>query len=392
MGNGISGARIKKGLGRTIPAHRISVSDALRSVIVQPDSLVEVADAVSFAAREGVVILPASGIGRPVPLKSWRIRLSLSRLSAITDYSPDSGLVCVQGGVKMGYLAEWLQEKGRCLAVTPDFAEEMELWEYLLSPHWGRFGPLFGSKWDQVFAVKAVLPSGRPYSNSLSPARATGPDFSQVILTAGGRFGIPLEIYLRVRKLPQRRIFLTFAFDSVSDAIQPAWTLARDITPAYLELGLNVSTDTAFPPEYMMMELWGEGRQLTAKRELVRKIVGNSGKFADVSHESVLTSAATGEAKPRDCADLFLHKNNLEGALAALEEACGTTGRMRVRGFTENQVCVSTQRNTLKLADLGTLGANPTFSSEHGAQLLDVVAKQLDPQGVFARIPQLWER
>lgn len=392
MSTAISGARIRKGLGRSIPSHRISVSDAFRSVVVHPDSLHEVAETVSFAAREGVPVFPMSSTAQPITLDQWHIRLSLSRLSAITDYSPDSGLVCVQGGVNMAYLAEWLQEKDHTLAVASDFAEDLELWEYLLSPHSGRFGPLYGSKWDQVFALKAVLPSGKPFANSLAPARATGPDFAQVLLMTAGRFGIPLEIYLRIQRLPPRRMYLAFELDDLAASLDTAWAIARDITPVYLELGATLSGDGSLPSRFMLVELWGEGRRLSVKRELVRKAIGDLGRHLDLGPEALAAATSSPGLKPRDCAHLFLHRKDLGRAVGQLLDRCCDSGQLRLRGFLDNQVCLSTDVHTLDQARLDFGGVRTVYSSDDGSELLSEVADQLDPGGVFARIPQLWER
>ncbi len=199
MSTGISGPRIRKELSKHIPPHRITQSDAFRLVTVQPDSPQELHFIVGFAAREGVPVVPAGASGRPPQMEGWHIRVSFSRMSAISDFSSESGLVCAQAGTRIQDLSDWLMDKGYALMVRPDLGADMELWEFLLSPDAGNFGPRHGCKWDQVFALSAVLPSGRLFQNTLSPARASGPDFSRVILLGQGTFGIPLEVYFKVR-------------------------------------------------------------------------------------------------------------------------------------------------------------------------------------------------
>ena len=374
-----------------MPAHRISVSEAFRHVVVHPDTVQEASLAVTYANRAGIPVLPLSKLALPVAPDRWHLRLALARLSAITDYSPESGLVGVQAGGLTEDLVDWLLEKDCTLAAMPDPGLSVELWEFLLSPFAGRFGPRFGCKWDQVVALTAVLPSGRLFRNSLAPARATGPDFSRIILMGQGRFGIPLEAYFKVKRVPSRRVLMAFSVSDLAGIVERAWALAREVNPTYLEIGLNPGCEQhGLPERFALVELWGEGKKLTVRRELVRKHLAGVASPVDAPHETLLGLDDVYGFDRRSCRHMFAHRDGTSALLDMLLKACNEVSQFRLRGFVDNQVCVTANGvldDSCWALDMTGSGG---YDSPDGKELLRKVADELDPQGIFARVPNLW--
>lgn len=392
MSSHISGARIRKELGRQIPSHRLSVSESGRYVQVEPDSLPEVAFVVSFGAREGIPMLPISQRTEHVSLNDWHIRVMFRRLRAITDYSADSGLVAVQTGARVQDLLDWLLDKGRTLPVLPDNTAQLELWEFLLSPSSGRIGPRFGCKWDQIMSLHAVLPNGKPFRNSLSPARATGPDFSKMILMGRGAFGWPLEVNMRVLPLPRRRILLSLAIDNLETAIERAWTVVREAAPEFIEIGLVPRPEESPLPSWVaFVELWGEGRTLSGRKELVLKHFGDAVHPVDVPYELLLGMKDTWQFGAGDTVQFYATRNALSGlAKVFLEEEKVEGSRVCIRGFVDNHVCVTADSSlAASCAGLSTR-LTDVYASPAGLTILAAVRKALDPGGVMARVPLLW--
>jgi hypothetical protein len=391
MSGTISGAKIRKELGRQIPAHRLSLSDAFRFVQVQPDSPQDLAFVVGLAARESVPVVPASAFGRPPEIEDWHIRVSLSRMTAISDFSSDSGLVCAQAGVGMQDLSDWLMDKGYTLAVKPDRGLNIELWEFLLHPGSGNYGPRYGCKLAQAFSLTAVLPNGRMFKNSLAPARATGPDFSRVILLGQGRFGLPVEISLRVRPLPRKRVLMSLALTDMVEGIGRSWTVAREAEPEFIEVGLNRRAAQGIPQVFALVELWGEGPGLAVRRELVKKHYGEIATPIDIPYEVLVGFEDTYEFKSEDTTQFHSDRSTIRETLAtALADSAHGPARVRVRGFSDDHVCVTTDCDTGRHCRRVHAGAGEIYSSPDGAALLAGVASALDPQGVLAHVPALW--
>jgi len=388
----ITGARIRKELGRRIAGHRLTVSDSGHFVQVEPDTVAEVAFVVDFAAREGVKVLPASGGLNGTALDGWHIRVALKRMSAISDYSADSGLVCAQAGARVQDLQDWLLDKGRTLAVLPDDPSDVELWEFLLSPRSGRIGPRFGCKWDQVFSLHAVLPNGKLFRNSLSPGRATGPDFSRIILMGRGAFGLPLEATVSVQPLPKRRVLLSLALSDLKSGVERAWQVAREAVPEFLEIGLLPrGAESGLPSCVAFVELWGEGRSLSVRRELVLKHFGDVASVFDVPYEKLLGMEDTWQFGPGDTVQFYARRESLDALAAAVASSeLQGAARLRVRGFVDNHACV-----TVDSATAGTCGAFWTrpadfYTSPDGQELLADALGVLDPLAIMGSVPQIW--
>jgi len=388
MATGISGARIRKELSKHIPPHRLSQSDAFRLVTVQPDNPQELHTIVGFAAREGVPVVPTAHATRPPAMESWHIRLNFGRLSAITDFSVESGLVCAQAGTRVRDLADWLMEKGYSLMAKPDYGEDMELWEFLLSSDAGNFGPRYGSKWAQVFSLTAVLPSGRIFENSLAPARATGPDFAQAILLGRGAFGIPLEVYLKVHPLPRRRQLTAFAINDLPKAADSAWKVAEAAQPEFMEIAVNrVSANGDVPSRFALIELWGERSEVARRKELVRKHFGESATATDIPYEVLLGLENTCRFEPDARSQFFADRQGISKLVEELETSSPNPRHLRIRGFAHNQACVTMEHSGDEPRE-----KNAHYASTDGDWLLKEAARQLDPPGIFSWAPRVWDQ
>jgi len=358
---------------------------------VEPDSTQEIKFVVGYAAREGVPVVPVSSRQWLPDSDRWFIRMSMARMTAISDFSTESGLVCVEAGARMQNLSDWLMDKGYALAVRPDHHDDMEVWEFLISPTSGNYGPRYGCKWDQVFALTAVVPNGRLFRNSLAPGRATGPDFSRVILLGRGAFGLPVEVYFRVRPLPNRRRLLSFALSDLAGGIERAWEVAAEANPEFLEVGFNRHPPDGLPETFALVELWDEGSRLSMRRELVRKNFGEMATPTEVSYDVLVGFEDTYEFDPRSTIRFYADRSSLGGLMESLRSAGegAAPARLRVRGFVDDHVCVTAACEQPR-GLLSQVHTSDVYSSPDGQRLLAEVAGVLDPQGVFSLVPQLW--
>jgi hypothetical protein len=331
-----------------------------------------------------------------VEIPDWHIRISFERMSAITEFSRESGLVTAQSGTRIQDLADWLMDKGYALPVRPEFGENPELWEFLLCPGSGSYGPRYGDKWQQVFALSAILPSGRIYRNSLSPARATGPDFAAAILGSRGTLGIPLEVTLKVRPIPARNAILTFALSDLVTGVERAWHIARLVKPEFLEVGLHHRHDNAdLPACFLIVELWDRGSTLAGRKELIRKTLADIADPVTVPYEVMLGFEDTYQF---DMATISQFRSSRTRAseiatvYACSKGANSSSLRLRLQGFVDGHASVTVDSTTL--ADCREQHSHEFrsgLSSSDGATILARISDSLDPGGVFGRIPDLWK-
>lgn len=377
----VSGTRIRKELGRFIPSHRVVISEPTRSVTVRPESVPEVCSVVQYAQSEGIPLFPLPEHGSVPQTEGWSLVVSLQGLKSVLDYSPDSAIVTVEAGATMEAFSDWLHEKHLTLTTAPETDSPIALWEYLISPEVGRFGPKHGAKWDQVLNLTAVLPNGRVYRNTASPGRSVGPDFSKLILMGRGRFGLPLELTLKVHAKPPRRETLVFGMPTLEAALEQAWGLAEEAMPEFLEVGMQ-RTGTA-TQAWISVELWGEGNRLSVRKEKVRKRLG--------------TDAAVLDLPPGQAASTLSERTdhgNFESrelTATAQELAASVSGdlEIRVRGFLDSHACLIVRHHERQVMPCS--GRLTMHSSPDGERMLKAIAKELDPAGIFSHIPALWE-
>ncbi len=381
MSTPVSGSRIRKDLGRFLPAHRLVVSDPQRSVTVRPESVPEVCSVIQYAQAEGVPVFPLPEHGRVPQLEGWCLVVSLSGLKSVLEYSPDSALVTVQSGATLEAFGDWLHEKHLTLATGPETEGPIALWEYLASPEVGRFGPKYGAKWDQVMNLTAVLPNGRIYRNTSAPGRSVGPDFSKLILMGRGRFGLPLELTLRVHTKPPRRETLVFGMPTLAEAMEQAWPLVEETSPEYLEVGCQRTQGAT--KVWLSTELWGEGNRLSVRKEKVRKRLG-PGAFA---MEATQIQPASTLHRTTDHGNLA-RDAVLEGLADLLQQIKGDVD-IRVRGFLDSHVCIIVRHQGESVTRCSERSS--MHSSQDGEKMLRGIALELDPSGVFAHVPSLWE-
>ena len=388
MSQAISGSRAKKELVRILGGHRVVQSEAHRYIMVYVDSPQSASAAVAFAQSEGIPVFPHF-VGLEEPRSNeWSIRLNLERLNAVTEFSPNSRLASFQTGIRVESMFEWLYDRNLDLGISPETFSAMELWEFMLNPSPGRFGPRFGQKWKQVFAIKAVLPNGRLYSTSLAPARATGPDFSSLILLGRGRFGIPLEMTLRLQTNPRKKHYLAFALDSLADGLEPAWDVSRHTKPEYIELGTNKDrAEPNLPEHFLRVELWGEGNRLSVRRERVKRALRNVGRQVDIPYETLLGLDQTYGFREATSCQMFTSRSRLPEALKQIEQqAADRVSKVRVRGFVDSHACITVDCPSMDDCDMSPFHPVGVYGSARSGDIQMEIARHLDPNGIFADI------
>jgi hypothetical protein len=387
-----TGSRIKRELSRLMASHRVTSSDSGHFVKVRPESYPEVASIVTYAQENGVMTFPVPEDQQFPSDVDWHIRLDLSGLNSVISHLKDSRVVGVQAGIQLESLVDWVYDKHLELRVMPEFLSELELWEFLLSPQSGRYGPGMGDKWDQVMNIKAVLPNGRLFQTSLSPARAAGPDFTSLILTGRGRFGIPLETHLRLAPRPPKREYMAFSLKSLFDGLAPAAEIVGKVAPEFIEVGLNRNLENkGLPSHFLLVELWGEGAGLSLRKEAVRMALEGIGTPVSIPYEVLLGFDETYGFRSRACHQMYLRQTDVRDVVSKmLKGPKSMISKVRLLGFLDHYVCV-THDGEAGFPGGPCNGTGGHRTTESARPIWEAMANQLDPAGIFSHIPSLWE-
>ncbi len=199
---------------------------------VCPASAESIPEIVRVAREHGVALYPIStgrnwGYGTALPVRDDGVGLDLSRLTRITDFDADTGVVTVEPGVTQAMLAEFLAGGRHPFLVPvhgggPDCSILGNAVErgYGITPHTDHFGA--------VMALEAILADGSVYRSPLAELSGAGaPAFKWGIgpyldgLFTQSGFGIVTRITIALARAPERIKAILFGLsdDQLADGL-----------------------------------------------------------------------------------------------------------------------------------------------------------------------------
>lgn len=159
------------------------------------------------------------------------VAVSMAQLDQIGPVDGRSKVVVVQTGATWGAVQSLLDEEALTLGPVPGWLWDRAVGESIDAHDLLRPSPAYGQLTDCLLAVETVLPTGETTRSSVSPRRATGPDFARTVVGAQGRAGLAHEVRLRVWSKPGVCSFHGAEFSS--------WSAAHDRCQALLLAGVR---------------------------------------------------------------------------------------------------------------------------------------------------------
>jgi hypothetical protein len=399
-------ASLRRDLQRVLPRHRVrGTRDRGRGIIVRPEKPGELQQIVRIAWDAEVPVLPMGISHSEIQHEELHLRVDLKGLNRILEYDASSGLVTVQSGVTLKGLSDWLSSKKKVLPVHCLGNDEIQLWEFLSQPWAGGYGPATGDKLGQVVALTALLPDGEEISTTISPRRAVGPDPSRLLLSGDGRFALLVRATLKVVNAPVRVARLAFGGSNLVRHLELLWRLAEVVCPNEIRIVSRRRVPGDEGPRYTVLwNLWGEGRDLVRRKELIIK--GMTPAFSTLRLQSPYIMEGTCPLTGAEGAyaeylaqrrDLPAFCNRLSEALLAEEIAA-----FRVFGFMNGAVSVgaicspSVEKDDTPCGLEGLSDGIPGVSRVGGPpatrDLENRLAEALDPRGTFSLVHMLWSK
>lgn len=191
--------------------------------VVRPTSALQVAAVVRACQAAGVPLIPwgsGSGVCGGTFAVQGGVALDLKGLDSITRLDTRSQLVTVESGVNLQLLEDYLQREGFTLGHFPSSITCTTIGGAVAARGAGQLSTLYGKIEDMVVALEVVLPNGQIARTPRVPRAATGPDWNQVFVGSEGTLGVIVSTTLRVHRLPELRLFRSYAFASMSAALE----------------------------------------------------------------------------------------------------------------------------------------------------------------------------
>ncbi len=217
-------------------------SDAPDAVAL-PGSHGEVLALLGWAGEHRVAVVPFGGGTSVVGGLAARrdgyagvVAVDLARLDRLVAVDAESGTAVLEAGV-LGPRAEaLLGEHGLTLGHFPQSFEYASIGGFAATRSSGQASSGYGRFDALVLGLTVATPLGTLELGS-APANAAGPDLRELVLGSEGAFGIITSVTVRVRPVPEFKVYETWRFESFDEGVAALRDLAQSGTaPTVLRL------------------------------------------------------------------------------------------------------------------------------------------------------------
>ena len=246
-------ARVRHTRGRsTADLLRLRSGDAADApdAVVLPADAGEVLAVLRLCTEERVAVVPYAGgtsvVGGLVAARAGLaglIALDVARLDGLTDLDTESRTVRLGAGLRGPAAETALNDRGWTLGHFPQSYEGAAIGGYAATRSAGQSSAGYGRFDEMVVGLGVATPSG-PLRLGTAPRSAAGPDLRQLVLGSEGTLGVITDVTVRVRPVPEQRVFEGWRFDTFARGVAAVRALAQD-GPLPTVLRLSDEAETA---------------------------------------------------------------------------------------------------------------------------------------------------
>lgn len=196
-------------------------------VIIYPYTTEHCELMVKLANKHNVVLVPYGGgtnvtqsLMIPDTEKRMVVSVDMSRMNQIKWVDKENNVALVQAGIAGTDLERDLKQYGVCSGHEPDSQEFSTLGGWISTRASGMKKNTYGNIEDIVQNITLVTSKGTYRKLSLWPRISNGPDLNHVIMGSEGNLGIITEAVIKVKPLPQKRLFDSILFPDFETGIR----------------------------------------------------------------------------------------------------------------------------------------------------------------------------
>jgi len=269
--------------------------DDAPDAVVRPGSHDEVAAVLEVAVAERLAVVPFGG-GTSVTggLVARRegfagvLSLDLVRMKRLLAVDHTSMTATLEPGLRGPEAEALLAAEGLTLGHFPQSFEYATIGGFAATRSSGQASAGFGRFDSLVVGLTVATPRGRLDLGS-APATAAGPDLRQLILGSEGTLGVITAVRVRVRRLPETKVYEGWRWSSFADGATAMRTLAQaGLLPTVIRLSDEAETSlnladpaaigaTASAGCLMVVGFEGEPAAVAAKRAAVAAVLSGLG-------------------------------------------------------------------------------------------------------------------
>jgi alkyldihydroxyacetonephosphate synthase len=273
------------------------LSDA-PDAVVRPGTHDEVASVLAFAVEHHLAVVPFGGgtsvTGGLVALRdgfAGVLSLDLVRMKRLLAVDHTSMTATLEPGLRGPEAEALLAAEGLTLGHYPQSWEYASIGGFAATRSSGQSSAGYGRFDALVVGLTVATPQGRLDLGS-APANAAGPDLRQLLLGSEGAFGVITSVTVRVRALPELKVYEGWRWPSFAEGAAAMRTLAQaGLLPTVLRLSdeaetaINLADPTAIGGEgatgcLMITGFEGTPEAVAAKRGAVTTVLAGLGGTA----------------------------------------------------------------------------------------------------------------
>ncbi|WP_086727907.1 FAD-binding oxidoreductase [Streptomyces carpinensis] len=294
-------SRIRHTRGKSTPdLLRIRCGDVADppAAVVLPATHDDVLAVLRACAAHGLALVPFGGgtsvVGGLAPEQSVSRRrpfvaLDLRRMDGLLALDPVSRTATLQPGLRAPHAEALLAEHGFTLGHFPQSYEWATIGGFAAARSSGQASAGYGRFDEMVLGLTLATPEGTLEAGR-APRSAAGPDLRQLVLGSEGAFGVITSVTVRLRPLPQTRLYEGWRFASFEEGATALRRLAQD-GPRPAVLRLSDETETLIG----LAQPDAIGASGEPQPAGCQAIVGYEGTAEDVAHRRARAGAVLRE-------------------------------------------------------------------------------------------------
>lgn len=155
------------------------------------------------------------------------VSADMGRMTSIKWVDKENGMACVEAGIRGEELERELKQYGVCCGHEPDSAEFSTLGGWISTRASGMKKNTYGNIEDIVCNITCITSIGTYQKAQLWPRISNGPDLHHLIMGSEGNYGIITEAVIKVKPLPETRIFDSVLFHDWETGIKFCYAVSR---------------------------------------------------------------------------------------------------------------------------------------------------------------------
>lgn len=211
--------------------------------VVRPGTHEEVLALIDWCVRRRVALVPFGGgtsvVGGLAPVREGFegvIALDLGRFDELVSLDRESMTATLEPGLRGPAAEALLNAEGVTLGHFPQSFEYASIGGFAVTRSSGQSSAGYGRFDSLVVGLKVATPQGTLDIGN-SPANAAGPDLRQIIMGSEGAFGVVTAVTVRVRALPEEKLYERWRFESFAEGTAAMRALAQaGVLPTVLRL------------------------------------------------------------------------------------------------------------------------------------------------------------